>query len=306
MAPRVVGSDPPHVLGSIDGPLAGGGLAPALLNLPSLDPSELSPLNISLARAVYTATLMEEIQVFAVADRLTELLAAGRLTAATDFTAGSRVERDEAPHRMSLNERRDVYARVLGSAGARARSRPNSEFYRLFVGFVSEVQARFGAPGTRSNRRRPTDAADARRLCRAARELAQNLSLHAAGTQLLVSQLTKLLQEAMSLASDPLIMQAYAAAGTWDLIEKVAQAELGSRRNPAALRALAEAGSRILDWLSQSTFRIQRCEEQPLLEVRLLRAGVRAARPGSVSDTTLIEACRDWLAAAATLGLALN
>lgn len=270
-------------------------LSAALLNVSVVERAEWSPVHISLARAVYMATLMEEMRVFAVVDRLAQLFADGVLplergTAATKLAA----YQEEAPLRLSPPERRKLYARVLGSAGGGVTVKPNSEFNRLFQTFIYDV-VNYARPGAAN------PPAQARRVCLSARALARNLSLNAAGVPLQVSQLTKQLQEALALLSDPDVRAIYSADSLWQVVEVVSTLELGRAPNVAPLRALAESGSKVLDWLSQNTGRIHDCPNTPLVTQRSIARVPRVVKPGVVTDRAMVSACQDWAAAAASL-----
>lgn len=277
-------------------------LTAALLNVSVVERAEWSPVHISLARAVYMATLMEEMRVFAVMDRLAQLFMDGVLPLESGSAAKKiAAYQEEAPLRLSPPERRKLYARVLGSAGGGATAKPNTEFNRLFQAFIHDV-AHYGRP-VASGAVSAADrlAGQTKRVCLSARALARNLSLNAAGVALQVSQLIKQLQEALTLLSDPDVRAIYGAETLWQVVAVASTLELGRAPNVAPLRILAEAGSRILDWLSQNTGRIHDCPGTPLLTPRSVARAARLDKPGAVSDRTMMAACQDWIAATASL-----
>ena len=112
--------------------------------LPDLDrpdSAEILPDNIRAIGVVYFASLLEEMRVFQVADRLAELFQQGLLP----LRSGTAVRRAQDYYRavdarLSAAERTGIYSRVLGMPGGdEGDVKPNQEFQSLWLRFIASV-----------------------------------------------------------------------------------------------------------------------------------------------------------------------
>lgn len=258
--------------------------------------------NIRAAQAVYSAAMLEELKVFQVVDRLTQLFQLGWLTVNRRST-GSNLYKyfKETPLRLSESDRRNLYARTIGVPGGSDGVVVNREFNDLWLRFI----ARVASLNRQSEIKIDTVIAEANELAlrRSARELAQNLSLHGAGITLYAAvDLQKQIAFAIKLLSDPEITSAYGARDMWQVVDQVATIDLGGSANNHRYRTMAITGATIISWLAANTAKLQSNNARiPLIKIRRSAAtrasqdelGKIAAKPGG---TDLVNSCEQWLA----------
>lgn len=258
--------------------------------------------NIRAAQVIYSAAMLEKLKVFQVVDRLTQLFQLGLLTV-NRRTTGSNLYKyfKEAPLRLSEIDRHNLYARTIGAPGGSDGAVVNREFNDLWLRFISRVAALNRQADTKID----TVIAEANELAlrRAARELARNLSLHAAGMTLYAAvDLQKQIGFATKLLSDPEITSAYGARDMWQVVDQVARMDLGGSANNHRYRTMAITGATIISWLAANTAKLQSNNARtPLVKIRRSGAtrppqnelGKIAAKP---DGTDLVNACEQWLA----------
>ena len=206
----------------------------------------------------------------------------------------------EAPLRLSETERRNLYSNAVGTPGGVEGVVVNREFNDLWLRFISRVST--------LNRQNEVETSESENkelaLRRAARDLAQNLSLHGAGMALYAAvDLQQQIRFAVKLLSDPEITAAYGTRDMWQVVDQVATINLGGAANTQSYRTMATAGATIISWLAANTAKLRNKSTRfPLVKIRksvvarprqseLLKV---ATRP---TDADLLNACEQWLAA---------
>lgn len=261
--------------------------------------NEIVADNIRAAQVIYSAAMLEELKVFQVVDRLTQLFQLGLLTVNRRATGSSLYKYfKEAPLRLNETDRRNLYARTIGAPGGVEGAVVNRDFNDLWLRFVSRVSL--------LNRQRELEAAiaDANELAvrRAARELSQNLSLHGWGMALFAAvDIQKQIAFAVKLLSDPEITSAYGTNDMWQVVDQVATMYLGGAANTNRYRTMAVTGATVISWLAANTAKLQNKNTRlPLIKIRksasarrrqseLLKMGTKP------TDSELLHACEQWL-----------
>jgi hypothetical protein len=260
--------------------------------------NEIVADNIRATQAAYAAAMMEELKVFQVVDRLTQLFQYGLLTINRRSTGSSLYKYfKEAPLRLSETERRNLYAIAVGNPGGVEGVVVNREFNDLWLRFVSRVSA--------LNRQNEVETSDGNKelaLRRAARDLAQNLSLHGAGMALYAAvDLQQQIAFAVKLLSDPEITAAYGARDMWQVVDQVAKIDLGGAANTHSYRTMATAGATIISWLAANTAKLHNKNPRfPLVKIRKSaptrpRQSERLKVANRPTDSDLVNACEQWL-----------
>jgi hypothetical protein len=258
--------------------------------------------NIRAAQVIYSAAMLEELKVFQVVDRLTQLFQLGLLTVNRRST-GSNLYKyfKEASLRLSESDRRNVYARTIGVPGGSDGVVVNREFNDLWLRFI----ARVAALNRQGEIKRDTVIAEANDLAlrRAARELAENLSIHSAGiARYAAVDLQKQIGFATKLLSDPEITSAYGARDMWQVVDQIATIDLGGSANNHRYRTMAIAGANIISWLAANIAKLQTDSRRfPLIRIGRSPANRPtqnelakiAAKP---RGTDLVNSCEQWLA----------
>jgi len=149
-------------------------------------------------------------------------------------------------------ERRDLLARLLGAPGGSASVEANREFNGLWLRFVSALSSYGRQAVARESVGRTVRSRLAHcQVARAARDLAQNLSLHGYGVvHHAATELQASLERITNLLSDPEICTAFGANDMWRVIDQVNTLHLGGARDVARYRDLANAGTKLIDWLT--------------------------------------------------------
>jgi hypothetical protein len=271
------------------------------VDLPDLGArNEIVADNIRATQVLYTAAMLEELKVFQVVDRLTQLFQHGLLTVNRRTTGSSLYKYfKEAPLRLSESERRNLYSSAVGAPGGAEGVVVNREFNDLWLRFVSRV-----ATLNRQNQLVTSDSENKElALRRAARDLAQNLSLHGGGMALYAAvDLQQQIVFAAKLLSDPEITAAYGTRDMWQVVDQVATIDLGGATNTHRYRTMATAGATVISWLAANTAKLHNKNTRfPLIKTRKAVA-MRppqserlkvATRP---TDADLVNACEQWLA----------
>ncbi|MCM3901340.1 MAG: hypothetical protein ND866_06520, partial [Pyrinomonadaceae bacterium] len=242
---------------------------------------EIIAENIRALQAIYFAAMLDEMKAFQVLDRLVELFQNGILPVGRGRT-GSDLFRywKDTPLRISENERRNLYARVLGFPGSDASTKPNREFNDLWIRFISSVAA-FARQNTVGNViQTHTPEAPSQQLVRkVGRELAANLSLRGYGwVHFIAGELQKQINAITKLLSTSEIKAAYGARDIWQVIDQVADLELGGSRNTNRYRTMANAGATIIAWLANNSRKLSRTNDDSILDV----ARFKSRRPGVI------------------------
>jgi hypothetical protein len=207
----------------------------------------------------------------------------------------------DAPNRMSDIERQTFYAITLGIPGGPVDGLVNTDFQDLWLRFVSSVSSLIRENRVDQLLRSALPAAiNQQQVKKAARDLATNLSLHGYGMSYYAAvDLQTQINEMIQLFSDPEIMTAFGARDMWQVIDQVAQLELGGARNSSKYRTLATCGAIITTWLANHTARL-RDPTLPIIDLREVEnPPARASGQSATSHPTdydLVNACELWLA----------
>lgn len=184
----------------------------------------MGQVELEAAAALYSGALLEELQPFALVDRLVELWLRGGLPTGPGTTASAALDgywRDDA-QRLTPGERRAIYARVFAPP-----------FDDAWIALLAALARGDGDVAERA-------AAVRARLSAAVDEA----TLRAA--PLLVTQL----RAALEVLHDPEILQAYGARDSWTLIDTLARLELGSEPDVVRARTMAATGTVVIGWLA--------------------------------------------------------
>ena len=246
------------------------------ITLPDLETAvdvEIVRENVRATGAIYSAYLLEEARVFKVVDRIVELFGRGLLPLGRGRAADALRRYWRSGNRISERERRELYARVIGSPGGVAAVRPNGEFPALWLRFVDSVSA-YARQNNASGLVQPPSGNNAG-VRRAARDLAANASAHGGGAaKTAARRLVAQARELFEILNDRELQQAFGARDAWQVIDRVSR-DLGGARNVARYRRQAEAARQIFDWLSDYT-----------------------AGGGTKNDAQVVSAAEQWLGTA--------
>jgi hypothetical protein len=265
---------------------------------------EIEPENIRAVALLYAAVNLEEMRIFHVVDRITEIFNNGQLP--VGFDAGGRAldtyyfDRED---RFNEAERRMIYSRVLGTPGGMISKevQPNTQFDGLWIRFLSSL-AEF-------DRQQRVDEIIATRTVRpqnltgeyvrkAGRDLAANVSLYGwGGTHFAARRLNGHIATALDILNQPSIQKAYGVTNPYQLIERVASAEFGMTPNIVRLRTMADAGNKILNIVAKYSNVWTRSNGLPLFEERTFNGDGRV--PGDIrleDRDELMNQTQFWLA----------
>ncbi len=218
--------------------------------------------NVRALAVIYYASMLEELKLFAVADRVTEAFAKGQLPIGRG-AAGSEHEsyfklRDQ---RFTEKERRALYAAVLGvGSGSSDEPQPNRDFNALWLRFVSSLaalqrQQPAGVPDAGAKSQSPEN------VRRAGRDLAKNLGLHGYGAARYAAvELQSQIKQIQRLLSNKDVLGAYGAKDMWQVVDRVATQSLGGAQNSRKYRTMASEGAALMLWIARNA---------PLLESKV-------------------------------------
>lgn len=209
-----------------------------------------APDHLRAASALYSASVLEDARVFAVAHRIAELFQQGMLPLEST-AAGSRLYDywKYTGSRMSEADRRDTYSRVFGSAtdDASVDAEANGGFRELWLRYLGSLveygRETSAAPGEMSMQR----------VRDSARELAVNLADALTPSAMVVaSDLCAQLETAWTILGDRDVQGVFGAADAWELIAAVAEREFGEAVDTQAAREKAATASALLDALADA------------------------------------------------------
>jgi hypothetical protein len=216
------------------------------LDLDAGSTADIVSANVYALGGIYYAAMLEDMKLFAVAEKVSEQFTSGVLPI-TRGPAGARLYRfhREAINRFTEIERRSLYARAFGLAqGTVDEPMPNREFQDLWLRFLSAVSL--------YNRQTTYERTmvTGQQLYKGARDLAVNLSLHGyAMAHFAAVELQQLVRDVHAMLSDPEVVAAYGTRDIWQLVDRVSQMYLGGSVNGVRNRTLAQSGGRIIRWL---------------------------------------------------------
>jgi hypothetical protein len=230
------------------------------LDLPDLDTEDgagaddIKADNIQAVAMIYAAYQLEQVRLFQVVDRITELFMNGQLPIGSD--RGGRALDDyywTSEDRLSESARHMQYSRVLGAAGGEVSQDvvPNSQFDDLWLRFVSTIaqyenQQRIGE--LVGNQRANALTISGEQVRQAGRNLAANASLAGwGGSGFSARRLGRHINKAMKILNTSEIQSAFGVDGPWKVVERVSTTEFGASPNIVKYKTMAEAGKTILD-----------------------------------------------------------
>jgi hypothetical protein len=265
---------------------------------------EIISANLRALEPVYFAAMLEEARLFDVVDRLVTMFSNGSLPVGPG-RAGAMLYRHWKGHhsRLTMGQRRNVYARAFGLRGGDATVMSNREFDDLWMRFVSIVgmysaELQSLPPGERS--------VSAEEVLVSGRTLAINLSTHGHGLAWFAAADFKLeIQQVIELLSDAELQNAFVAKNPWQVIQNVAALELGARPNVPRGHARAQSGVIIIRWLANRRARLLRPRSANILKHEDICEGRTAASQNKKptvypTDADLVIACEQWLGVTGT------
>ena len=279
------------------------------ISLPNLEQDvtnfEIIAGNIFALQPAYFCSMLEELKVFQVVEKLVELFQNGVLPVVRG-SAGNLLFAwwKNAALRVSESERRAFYARSLGFPGGDADS-PNREFKDLFMRFVSSVSS-FVRQNTVDNLLRSNipSSISQQQVRKSGRDLATNVSSHGYGIAYpMATELQKEINDVMAILKSGEIQDAYGAKDMWQLVDQVAGLELGGAKNSVKYRTMASAGATVFAWLANKSTDLASTSYTPILDVTQLQSGpptYSTSPTTKPSDWDLVGACDQWLAVTGT------
>lgn len=213
--------------------------ARADVDLPDLeegDESDIVAENIRALGALYFAAQLEDLKFFGVVDELVGLFNQGSLPIgdAGGEAAGAFGSLKRAGARLTTAERQALYVQVTGD-----------DFDRLWRRFLADVAAL-----KRVRPKGPPPPPPVVAVRRSVAALARHLSRHGAGKARAARALESQVQAMQALLGNRAVQSAVGAREPWQVVERVAAQHLGGAPDVARLRARAEAGRAIIDWLA--------------------------------------------------------
>jgi hypothetical protein len=291
---------------------AEGGVPSAMgIDLPDLEAQadvEIVSDNIRAMQAIHFASMLEEMKLFQVVDKLVELFQNGLLPfgrgRAGDLLYGYW---KKSTNRLGEVERRNLYARGFGLPGGDASiANPNREYSDLFLRFASAVSQYVRQFTVDDMLRSGTPfRVNEEAVRKAGADLAANLSLHGYGiAHFAATELQGQINEIISILGDPEVKNAYGGRDMWQVVDQVAALELGGARNGTRYRTMATSGAIVIRWLAERSSILRSGYGQPLLNMMEIRRP--SPRPAGSKPTTnptdrdLVDAVEQWLAITGT------
>jgi hypothetical protein len=291
------------------GNLTAGGdsVAPSSIDidLPSLDDDtsvEIVQDNLKAMQAIYFSSMLEELRLYQVADKLVELFNAGVLP----FGKGKGGDLifdywRKSNERFTEVERLNLYARCFGFPGGEPMQSPNREFNDLWLRFVSAVSSFFRQVTVDSLLRAAIPAPVTQEgLRKAGRDLAANLSLYGYGVAYFAAtSLQDQIRDIIEILQTDDVKSAYGARDMWQVVDQVASLELGGARNTVRYRTMAQTGATIIRWLGAHASELSAFGN--VIDETEVRRNIKSPNPISdPTDRDLVDACEQWLAVTGT------
>ncbi len=187
----------------------------------------MGQVELEAAAALYSGSQLEQLDPFALVDRLVELWMRGGVATGATSSSSRRLDAFwlHRAERIDAEERRELYARVF-----------DEEFDERFVALAAALSQSDAAARDR--------AGDVRRVLNAAVDESVLLT-----APLLIAHL----REALEILDDPEIRNSYGARDIWQLVDTLARLELGREFDVVRARTTAAAGTLIIGWLAEDT-----------------------------------------------------
>ena len=185
----------------------------------------MGEVELEAAAALYSGATLEQLDPFALVDRLVELWMRGAVPTGATSSASRRLDEYwlHRAERLPDEERRALYGHVF-----------DGDFEARWVALVTALAE--SAPDVRER------AADVRAVLNEAVDEA---------TLLAAPGLIAHLREALEILDDPDILRAYGARDIWQLVDTLARLELGREFDVVRARTMAAAGTLIIGWLAE-------------------------------------------------------
>jgi len=265
---------------------------------------EIVSANLRALEPVYFTAMLEEARLFDVVDRLVAMFTRGLLPLGPGRAGAVLYHHWKGDHsRLTIDQRRTVYARAFGLPGGDANARPNHDFNDLWLRFVSIV----GMYSAELQSLPPSDrSVSAEEVLVSGRDLAINLSTHGHGLAWFAARDFKPeIQQVIELLSDTELQSAFDAKDEWQVISRVAVTELGAKPNVPRAHTRAQSGVIILRWLANRRARLLRPRSANILKHEDICEGRTAASQNKKAtvhptDADLVTACEQWLGVSAT------
>ncbi len=185
----------------------------------------MGEVELEAAAALYSGATLEQLDPFALVDRLVELWMRGGVATGATSTSSQRLDQYwlHRAERLGAEQRRAVYAHVF-----------SEEFDEPWVALVTALARSDGDADAR--------AAGVRAVLNA--NVDESILLAA-------PPLIAHLREALEILDDPEIRNSYGARDIWQLVETLARMELGREFDVVRARTMAAAGTLVIGWLAE-------------------------------------------------------
>jgi hypothetical protein len=286
------------------------------VDLPDLDDNTTADIlanNVNALAAIYFAAQLEELKLFATADKVLEHFMSGMLPL-TRGPGGDAIYEHfkSAPNRLTEMERRSLYARSFGFAqGSVDEPLPNREFQDSWIRFLSAVSqyVRFCSPESSSRVVYQGPIITIEQVFKSAKDLAVNLSLHGYGiAHFAAVELQDLVRKVKAMLSSAEVLQAYGVLDVWQLVERVSQLYLGGSVNGVQKRTMANAGANIIQWLAKNAPVLSAASADSVVLLDLIfhpkTAPSNVAHPDKFDD--IANNVERWLAVTGTVEAAVE
>lgn len=218
---------------------------------------DANPDNLRACAMIYPALQLDRLLLFDVVDRIAQQFSQGLVPIGLD--GGGRLLDQymwNVTQRLDPAARHEQYARVFAAPGGDVSPdvTPNTNFDDLWMRFLSSV-AEFDRQrqvatvvGQEASR---SQAVSGEYVRKAGRDLAANLSSYGwAYTHFAARRLGAQIRTCIDIISRPEIQKAYGVNSPWQVVERVANLELGAQPNITQYRTMAKAGKDIIDLLA--------------------------------------------------------
>ena len=264
---------------------------------------EIIPANLRALEAVYFTAMLEEVRVFDVVDRLVAMFGRGTLALGHGKAAAILYRYWKGNHsRLTPAQRHNIYARAFGLPGGDGSIKANHKFNDLWLRFVSIV----GMYSAELQVLPPAErAVGPEEVLLSGRDLAVNLSASGHGLAWFAAQDLKAeIPQIIELLSDLELLAVFGARDLWQVIEKVAAAELNAKPNVPRGHTRGESGMIIIRWMANRRSRLLRPQGNILRHDDICEGRTAASRGKKATvyptDSDLVTACEQWLGVTGT------
>lgn len=242
----------------VSGATGFGGLDLPTLSGAGATDTTVDPDRIRAIGHTYAVYNYEQLPLFAVVYRIVEMFNNGLVPIGLG-NAGKAIDAYywSLRNRMTDADRHALYTRVLGATGGEIASDVprNVDFQPIFMRFMSSIveydrQQRIDNLFTGANGR--TRALTGETVRKNGLDLARNASLHCwAGGLFFPRRLNTDVADTVNIIQQPEVQQAFGVTNAQQVIERVAQTELGIQANVVKYKTMAESGKAILDLVAK-------------------------------------------------------